>query len=165
MRAGQIDTALVAGVNISLRPSVAKQFQLLNMLGPDGYCKVWDRRANGYARSEGCVALLLQRASVAKRQYAELVHIATNTDGYKEMGITFPSTESQIKLMKNTYEEAGIDPLEVKYMEAHGTGTQAGDPQEGNAIAEALCVGREEPLLVGAVKSCIGHNEVNLESI
>ena len=66
--------------------------------------------------------------------------MGSNKDGFKEDGITFPSQASQVTLMRRTYKEAGVDPLEVRYMEAHGTGTQAGDPTDGNAIGEATCV-------------------------
>ena len=68
--------------------------------------------------------MLLQKSSVARRVYATIVHVKTNTDGYKDTGITFPNGQMQKKLIKEVYDEAGIDPTEVEYVEAHGTGTK-----------------------------------------
>lgn len=77
----------------------------------------------------------------------------------KYLGITFPSGERQATLLEETYREAGIDPNTVEYVEAHGTGTKVGDPQEANAICEVFCSNRNGPLLIGAVKSNMGHAE------
>ncbi|CAG2172646.1 unnamed protein product, partial [Oppiella nova] len=159
LRSGQCDTAIVVGVNMSLRATTQLQFYKLNMISPDGHCKCLDSDANGYAKGEACVALVLQRKGVAKRIYATVMHTKTNTDGFKELGITYPSTTSQATLMRETYSEAGVNPLDVKYVEAHCTGTQAGDPVEMAAIEAAMCTGRTEPLLIGALKSSIGHTE------
>ena len=87
------------------------------------------------------------------------MHAKTNTDGWKKEGITYPSREAQRDLMRDTYLEAGINPLDVSYIEAHGTGTKAGDPQEAQAVADILCDGRDGPLLIGGVKSNMGHSE------
>ena len=111
------------------------------MLSPDGKCKCLDESANGYAKGEACVVILLQKRSVAKRIYATVIHSKSNNDGYKEMGITYPSWERQRDLMRETYSESGIDPLDVHYIESHCTGTQAGDPEEMRAICEAMCSG------------------------
>lgn len=75
-------------------------------------------------RSEAAVVIFLQKASAAKRVYATIVNAKTNTDGNKEQGITFPSGEMQKKLVKEVYSEAGINPADVVYLEAHGTGTK-----------------------------------------
>lgn len=74
-------------------------------------------------------------------------------------GITYPSGQMQKALMKQVYEECGIRPRDISYIEAHGTGTKAGDPEEVNAIAELFCKGRDDPLLIGSTKSNIGHSE------
>lgn len=129
------------------------------MLSDDGRSKCMDAKADGYCRSEAVVSVLLQRRSVAKRIYATVLNARTNNDGYKPEGITFPSMAAQRKLMKETYAEAGVDPLDIKYMEAHMTGTPAGDPVESQAIVEALCVNRTDPLLMGCLKSNMGHTE------
>ena len=111
------------------------------MISPEGHCKCLDSDANGYAKGEACVVILLQKRSEAKRIYATVVHTKTNTDGFKELGITFPSSASQRDLMIETYREANINPNHIKYVEAHCTGTQAGDPVEMQAIVEAMCTG------------------------
>lgn len=159
MRTNQCDQAIVAGVNICVRPATSLQFNKLSMLSPDGACKHLDAEGNGYVRSEACSTIFLQKRSDAKRIYATLIHAKTNTDGNKAEGITFPSSDSQMRLMKQTVEEAGIDPCEVTFVEAHGTGTPAGDPVETRAIAKVFCQGRKEPLLIGSVKSNLGHAE------
>ena len=74
-------------------------------------------------------------------------------------GPTYPSGEAQKTLLLETYKEAGIDPKDLTYIEAHATGTMVGDPIEANAICDALCGTRKEPLLIGSVKSNIGHCE------
>jgi len=159
MRTGQCDQAIVGGVNICLRPVSALQFHKLNMLSPEGKCKYLDNAANGYVRSEACAVLFLQKKSEAKRIYATVIHAKTNTDGWKKEGITYPSRDAQRDLLKETYLEAGVNPLDVSYCEAHGTGTKAGDPQEAAAVADILCDGRKEPLLVGSIKTNLGHSE------
>ena len=114
---------------------------------------------DGYVRAEACSVVFLQKKSEAKRIYATIIHAKTNTDGFKQEGITFPSREAQRDLMRDTYIEAGLNPLDVNYVEAHGTGTPAGDPQEVQGIADIFCPGRDGPLLIGGVKSNMGHSE------
>lgn len=131
----------------------------LGMLSPNGWCKAFDASGNGYVRSEAAVVVLLQKASAAKRVYASVLGAKTNTDGNKEQGITFPSGGMQNRLIKETYESIGINPHDVTYVEAHGTGTKVGDPQEVNSIADFFCKNRPTPLLIGSVKSNMGHSE------
>nr|XP_018905067.1 PREDICTED: fatty acid synthase [Bemisia tabaci]XP_018905075.1 PREDICTED: fatty acid synthase [Bemisia tabaci] len=159
MRTGQCDAAIVGGVNLLLKPTCSLQFHRLSMLSPQGMCKAFDVSGNGYVRSEAAVVIYLQRASQAKRIYATVVNAKTNTDGSKEQGITFPSGQMQKKLIKETYAEVGINPADVAYVEAHGTGTKVGDPQEVNSIADVFTKGRNSPLLIGSVKSNMGHSE------
>lgn len=161
LKSGQCDMAVVGGVSVCLRPVSALQFHKLNMLSMDGRCKYLDSSANGYVRSETCAVCILQKSSDAKRIYATVVHAKTNTDGYKDSGITYPSWFAQYDLLKDTYDECGIDPNDLIYLEAHGTGTPAGDPQECRAISEAICSKRKEPLLIGSVKTNLGHSETS----
>ncbi|GBN00720.1 Fatty acid synthase [Araneus ventricosus] len=155
----ECEAAIVGAANLCLRPATSLQFYKLNMLSEDGVCKSFDAAGNGFGRSEAVVALLLQKSNVARRKYATIVHIKTNTDGFKEQGATFPSAELQKRLIKEVYDECKLNPLKVCYVEAHGTGTPAGDPVEMSAISEIFCPGREEPLLVGSVKTNMGHSE------
>ncbi|KAK0084976.1 hypothetical protein PV325_006291 [Microctonus aethiopoides] len=160
MRTGLCEAAIVGGVNLVLKPTSSLQFHRLNMLSSDGKCKAFDASGDGYVRSEAAVVIYLQKARDAKRVYASVVNSKINVDGHKVQGITFPSGEMQNKLMKEVYAEAGIDPTEVVYVEAHGTGTKVGDPQEVNSIADLFCSkDRRSPLLIGSVKSNMGHSE------
>ena len=159
MRTGQCDSAIIGGVNLILKPTSSLQFHRLNMLSPDGACKAFDAAGNGYVRAEAAVVIFLQKSCDAKRVYATVVNSKTNVDGNKVQGITYPSGAMQNRLMKEVYDEANIDPNEVVYVEAHGTGTKVGDPQEVNSIADLFCKDRKGPLLIGSVKSNMGHAE------
>ncbi|GBN76779.1 Fatty acid synthase [Araneus ventricosus] len=159
IQSNECEAAIVGAANLCLRPATSLHFHKLNMLSDDGICKSFDVAANGYGRSEAIVALLLQKSDVARRKYASIVHIKTNTDGFKEQGATFPSAAMQKRLIKEVYDECRLNPLKVCYVEAHGTGTPAGDPVEMSAISEIYCPGREKPLLVGSVKTNMGHSE------
>jgi fatty acid synthase len=131
----------------------------LGVLSSEGVCRVFDQDASGYVRGETVASIFLQKAKNARRIYAQIVNTKVNCDGFKEHGITFPSTLAQKQLMTEIYDESGIHPSELSFLEAHGTGTQVGDPQEAEAIDEALAKKRDKPLLVGSVKSSIGHTE------
>uniref|UniRef100_A0A8C0FYW1 Fatty acid synthase n=1 Tax=Bubo bubo TaxID=30461 RepID=A0A8C0FYW1_BUBBB len=124
IRCGQCSGALVGGVNLLLKPNTSVQFMKLGMLSPDGACKAFDASGNGYCRSEAVVVVLLTKRSMAKRIYATIVNAGSNTDGFKDQGVTFPSGEMQQKLVSSLYRECGITPGEVEYLEAHGTGTK-----------------------------------------
>lgn len=156
---GEVEAAVVAGTNLTLKPQNSMQFNALNMLATDGKCKSFDASGNGYVRSEAAAVIFLQRAADARRVYAHVVHVRANTDGSKGEGITFPSGAVQRQLLEEVYSHAGVSPLDVSYVEAHGTGTKAGDPQEVGALADVFCPGRSTPLLVGSVKSNMGHAE------
>ncbi|XP_037959865.1 fatty acid synthase [Teleopsis dalmanni] len=159
IREGKCDSAIVAGVGVILKPTMSLQFKRLNMLSVDGMCKAFDESGNGYVRSDGCVTILVQRTSRSKRVYATILNVRTNTDGFKEQGITFPDGGMQNRLIRETYEEINLDPADVTYVEAHGTGTKVGDPQEVNSITDFFCKNRKTPLLIGSVKSNMGHSE------
>lgn len=159
IKANECDQAIVGGSNICVRPATSVQFNKLNMLSPDGKCKHLDKSADGYVRSETCAVIFLQRKKNAKRIYATIVNAKTNTDGHKEEGITYPSWISQKNIMKETIIESGVNPIEVNYIEAHGTGTPVGDPVETKAIAKVFCQDRIEPLLIGSIKTNLGHAE------
>ncbi|KAK3875727.1 hypothetical protein Pcinc_019416 [Petrolisthes cinctipes] len=156
---GEIEAAVVGGTNLTLKPQNSMQFNALNMLSADGKCKAFDASGNGYVRSEAAVVIVLQRGCEARRVYADLVHARANTDGHKNEGVTFPSGAVQQQLLQEVYTNAGVSPQQVSYVEAHGTGTKAGDPQEVGALAEVFCPGRTTPLLMGSVKSNMGHSE------
>lgn len=160
MRSGRCESAIVGGCSLILKPTMVLQFNRLGMLSIDGMCKAFDETGNGYVRSDGCVVLFLQLAKDARRVYASVLNVRTNTDGYKENGITYPNGAMQLRLFRETYAEINLNPADVVYVEAHGTGTKVGDPQEVNSITDFYCTKeRNVPLLIGSVKSNMGHAE------
>lgn len=159
MRLKQCDAALVCGTNLLLNPNLTAHMTKMGVLSPDGVCWAYDNRGNGFIRAETIAVMFLQRRSDAKRIYAEIVHVACSNDGYKSTGISSPSGQSQSELFSKFYREIQIDPLTVKYIEAHATGTVAGDREECFAIDNTFCNLRKEPLLVGGIKSSMGHSE------
>ncbi|XP_071569269.1 fatty acid synthase-like isoform X2 [Temnothorax nylanderi] len=159
IQSGKCDAAIIASANLCLHPHIQILFYNLGVLSSDGYCKPFDEEGTGYMRSDTAAVVYLQKAKIARRIYATLVHGKINCDGFKEEGITFPSVEKQKILLNKFYEECEIMPSELSYMEAHATGTLAGDPVEVMAIDQTLCAKRNTPLLMGSVKSNIGHSE------
>ncbi|KAJ8667374.1 hypothetical protein QAD02_009036 [Eretmocerus hayati] len=158
---GLCDGAIVGGVNLCLLPQMNLWFMKLGVLSVDGQCKAFDESANGYARSEAISTILLQKAKDAKRVYATIVNARINCDGFKEQGISYPSSTMQSELLKECYSECDLSPSQIKFVEAHGTGTHVGDPIEVKSIDEVLGKNREksDPLLIGTVKSNLGHCE------
>ncbi len=162
LRAGAIDTAIVAGVNILLSPFPFVGFAQARMLSPDGLCRAFASGADGYVRSEGGVALVLVRAGAVGldhvRAHARIIASGVNSDG-RTIGVSLPSAAAQGRLLRGIYDEAGIDPNHLAFVEAHGTGTRVGDPIEAHALGEALGRRRRTPLPIGSVKSNVGHLE------
>jgi len=161
IRNGECDSAIIGGTNIILHPATSMQFNRLGMLSKDGKCMAFDASGNGYVRSEAIVTLYLQKAKDARRIYATVIHAKTNVDGNKSQGITYPNGEMQNQLMREVYNESGINPKDITYVEAHGTGTKVGDPEEVNSIDKLFCKDRKTPLLIGSVKSNMGHAEAS----
>ncbi|GAB0094756.1 Fatty acid synthase [Sergentomyia squamirostris] len=159
MRNGECDAAIVGGANLILHPYVTLLFARLGVMSMDGYCRPFDKDGHGYTRSEAICCIFLQQAKNAKRHYARLIHSKINCDGYKEEGITYPSKQVQRNLLTEFYQELDMDPRSISFMEAHATGTLAGDPEECTALDAIFCIGRDTPLPVGSVKSNIGHSE------
>ncbi|KAK5643465.1 hypothetical protein RI129_007310 [Pyrocoelia pectoralis] len=159
IKSGECDAAIIGGCNICIQPTTSLQFHRLNMLSKEGMCKSFDCTANGYVRSEAVGIMFLQKSSNARRVYATVLSAKVNTDGHKEQGITFPSGAMQNQLIREVCNDAGISPSEVVYVEAHGAGTKVGDHQELNSIADVFCENRKDPLLIGSVKSNMGHSE------
>lgn len=140
------------------------------MLSPTGRCRMWDANADGYARGDGFAAVLLKPLSqaLADGDHVECVirETGVNQDG-RTTGITMPSADSQAALIRSTFARCGLDPLSksgrCQYFEAHGTGTSAGDPVEARAIQSAFFPAGsnadDSTLLVGSIKTVIGHTE------
>lgn len=158
-RNGEIDAAIIGGTNLVLHPYVTLQFARLGVLSPDGRCRSFDKDATGYTRSESINCIFLQRKRDAKRIYCTVLYSDTNCDGYKTEGITFPSSRMQEKLLSDFYANVPVHVDELGYIEAHSTGTLVGDPEECRALDNVICTKRQKPLLVGSVKSNVGHAE------
>jgi amino acid adenylation domain-containing protein len=161
---GESRMALAGGVNALLMPDFSVAFSQLGVLSPDGRCKTFDSRANGYVRSEGAGMVLIKPLADAVRDgdlvYAVIRATALNQDG-RTPGLTVPSQAAQEALVREACRRAGVDPADVQYVEAHGTGTPVGDPIEANALGAVLSVGRpvDRPCWIGSVKTNIGHME------
>ncbi|RSL50081.1 hypothetical protein CEP54_012120 [Fusarium duplospermum] len=162
IRSGESKTALVGGMTLILLPHFNIYMSTLSFLSPDNRCHSFDERANGYARGEGGGFLVLKSLDAALRDgdtiRAVIRATGANQDG-RTPGITLPSGPRQEMLIKSTYEKAGLDPARTGFFEAHGTGTSAGDPIECSAIGSVFGSRRQEPILVGSVKSSVGHLE------
>jgi len=164
LRAGECDQVLAGGVNLILTPRLYVTLSAAGMMAPDGRCKTFDASANGYVRGEGCGMVVLKRHSDAQvagdRILAVIRASAVNQDGASS-GFTVPNGVAQQKLIQQALAKAGVAPAEIDYVEAHGTGTAIGDLIEARALGTVLgqAEGRDHPLLVGSVKSNIGHLE------
>ncbi len=161
---GEAEMALAGGVNALLLPDFYVAFSQLGVLSPDGRCKSFDSRANGYVRSEGAGMAVLKPLSSALRDkdpiYAVIRSTALNQDG-RTAGMTVPSQAAQERLIRTACDKAGILPSDIQYVEAHGTGTPVGDPLEAAAIGRVVGAGRNsgQPCIIGSVKTNIGHLE------
>jgi acyl transferase domain-containing protein/aryl carrier-like protein len=156
--------ALAGGVNALLLPDWYVGFCRMGMLSPDGRCRAFDARANGFVRSEGAGMVVLKPLARARadgdRVYALIRGTAVNQDG-RTAGMTVPSQEGQEAVIRQACRTAGIAPAQIQYVETHGTGTPVGDPIEARALGRVLSAGRPEgqPCVIGSVKTNIGHLE------
>lgn len=164
LRLRECDMALAGGVNLMLAPYGFVLMSKFRALSPDGRCKTFDAAADGYARGEGAGIVTLKRLSDALRDGDHIAAVirgsAVGHDG-RSSGLTVPNPAAQQQVITGALAQAGIDPADVDYLEAHGTGTSLGDPIELRAAQAALARHRTdgEPLLVGSVKTNIGHLE------
>ncbi|UXA18377.1 type I polyketide synthase [Mycobacterium sp. SMC-4] len=164
LQLGECDLALAGGANVLLTPATMITFSNAHMLAPDGRCKTFDAAADGYVRGEGCGVIVIKRLEDAQRDGDHIRAVirgsAINQDGASG-GLTVPNGVAQQRVITDALNRAGLAPSEVGYLEAHGTGTSLGDPIEAQAAGAAFGVGRdpEQPLLIGSVKTNIGHLE------
>ena len=164
LQRGDADLALAGGVNIILSGRLLEFRANAGMLSPDGQCKAFDASANGYVRGEGCGILVLKRLADAEtdgdRIWGTIRGTALNQDGASP-GLTVPNAAAQERVIAAALERAGVLPSEIDYLEAHGTGTEVGDPIEIDAMASVYGGKRDadRPLLIGSVKTNIGHLE------
>ncbi|KAK4119459.1 putative polyketide synthase [Parathielavia appendiculata] len=169
LRSGTSRVAVACGTNLLLAPFMYVSLSNVGMVSPTGRCHMWDDRADGYSRGEGVAALVLKTLSAAIQDGDEIAcvirEIGLNHDG-RTKGLTMPSAQAQAALIRETYRKAGLDPSRksdrCQFFEAHGTGTPTGDPQEASALNQAFFPDHdaaEGELLVGSIKTVIGHTE------
>ena len=161
LRQQECHLALAGGVNRILTPEVSINFSKARMLSPDGCCKSFDGGANGFVRAEGCGVVVLKRLSDAvaagDRILALIRGSAVNQDG-RRSGLTAPNGPSQQAVIRQALENSRLEAAQVSFVETHGTGTSLGDPIEVGALS-AVFKFRDQPLLIGSVKTNIGHTE------
>lgn len=165
LRTGEADVVVAGGVNALVTPAVTIGFdEVGGVLAPDGRIKSFSSDADGYARSEGGGMLVLKRLGDARRDGDQILALiaggAVNHDG-RSNGLLAPNPDAQADVLRRAYRDAGINPRTVDYVEAHGTGTILGDPIEADALGRVVGRGRsaDQPALLGAVKSNVGHLE------
>lgn len=168
---GESELAIAGGVSLILSPYTMANVSQLGVLSPDGRCKTFDKKANGYVRGEGVGALLLKplRKAIEDRNYIYAVIKGTvENHGGRANTLTAPNHKAQSDLLVKAYEEAGIDPCNVAFIETHGTGTELGDPVEIEGLKSAFnkllkkrenANSRHHYCGLGTVKTNIGHLE------
>ena len=164
LRDGTVDLALVGGVSAVLSPGLTREMAALGMLSLQGRCKTFDAAADGFVRSEGCGMVVLKRLAEAEadgdRIWAVVRGAAVNQNG-AAAGPTVPNGPAQERVIEEALAQAGVQPSDVDYLEAHGAGSELGDPIEVQAAAAVYGRARdgERPLLIGSVKTNLGHLE------
>ncbi|MFF8812311.1 type I polyketide synthase [Streptomyces pactum] len=159
---GAAGLALAGGVHLNLVPESTLALARAGALSPDCRSYTFDARANGFVRGEGAGVVVLKRLADAVADgdpiHCVLLGGAVNHDGDGQ-ALTVPDSDAQQALLREAYARSGVEPGRVRYVELHGTGTRAGDPVEAGALGSVFGPSRDaaEPLLVGSVKTNIGH--------
>ncbi|MFD9718900.1 acyltransferase domain-containing protein [Streptomyces sp. NPDC059076] len=161
---GESSMAIAGGVNLLLSPETMVSLSRFGGLSPDGRCKAFDARADGFGRGEGCGVVVLKPLTRALADgddiWCTIRGTAANNDGLSN-GLTAPNPVAQEEVLRTAYHRARVAPDEVHFVETHGTGTALGDPIEAMALGAVLGAGRAEdrPLRIGSVKTNLGHLE------
>ncbi|KAK1525837.1 polyketide synthase [Colletotrichum costaricense] len=162
IRAGECDSAIVAGANLILSPGFTKLMAEQSVLSPDASCMTFDASANGYARAEAINCLYIKKLDCAIRDGNPIRAIirgsATNSDG-RTLGLTTPSAQAQQQLIRDAYRHAGIPENQMwqtAMVECHGTGTAVGDTIEACTVGALF---GDKGMLIGSIKPNLGHSE------
>ena len=160
------EIAIVCASNIVLNHGMQIVSSMAGLLAPDGRCKSFDASGDGYGRGEGFAAVILKLSNAAcsdrDDEYCEILSCGINNDGQNAVPMTAPSAKMQAQLSRMVLEQSGLNPEDVDYFEAHGTGTAIGDVVEATSIADTYTRGATNParkLKVGSVKSNLNHTE------
>jgi len=168
IRRGECENAIVGGVNVMCHPRTTIAYYEAGMLSPEGRCRTFDKSANGYARSEGCIVMMIKslaKAITDKDHIYAVIKGSSVNHGGQTGGLTIPNADKQATLIQAALTDAKIKPEWVDYFEAHGTGTPLGDPIEVSGIQKVFDSGKEsasnvsKSLGIGSVKSNLGHLE------
>ena len=164
LRRKECDVALAGGANLMLAPQAMIVECVTKMLSPQGRCKTFDAEANGFGRGEGGGMVALKRLSDAIAGGDNIVAVirgsAVNHDG-QSSGLSVPNGLAQEAVIREALKNSKLDTTDIGYIEAHGTGTHLGDPIEVGALQSVFGKGRDadKPLLIGSVKTNLGHLE------
>ncbi|MFN7984381.1 MAG: SDR family NAD(P)-dependent oxidoreductase [Vicinamibacterales bacterium] len=161
LRAGETDMAVAGGVSVMAAPDLFVSMSKVGFMAPDGRCKTFDTRADGFGRGEGCGVIVLKRLADAvadgDRVLAVVRGSAVNQDGHSTL-MAAPNGLAQQAMLRGALANAQVAPQRIGFVETHGTGTALGDPIEVEALAAVIGTG-ERPCYLGSVKANIGHLE------
>ncbi|XP_032039334.1 highly reducing polyketide synthase PKS6-like [Aythya fuligula] len=165
IKSGDCEAAICGGVNCIIEPSTFVSLSKAKMISPEGISKPFSKKADGYGRGEGCGVVFLKPLKKAMEDFSKIWGVinisAVNQNGRSITPITRPSQIEQENLLRSIY-ETHVNPSIVQYIEAHGTGTAAGDPTEAASLGSVICKNRSSQvptLKIGSVKGNIGHTE------
>ncbi|KAL5612261.1 hypothetical protein BROUX41_000199 [Berkeleyomyces rouxiae] len=163
----ECDTAVVGGLSCMTNPDIFSGLSRGQFLSKTGGCKTFDDSADGYCRADGCASVVIKRLDDAEAENDRILAVilgASTNHSAEAVSITHPHGPTQSALSRAILDEAGVDPLDVDYVEMHGTGTQAGDGTEMVSVTDVFAPAdrrrpADRPLFLGAVKSNVGHGE------
>lgn len=167
LRAKDCDTAIIGGLSCMTNPDVFAGLCRGQFLSKKGPCATWDDEADGYCRADGCSTIIMKRyedAIADKDNILAVVMASATNHSADAVSITHPHGGTQEELYKNILNQAGVDPLDVDYVELHGTGTQAGDATEMSSVTNVFAPSNrqrraDQPLYLGSIKANVGHGE------
>ncbi|CDZ78479.1 Polyketide synthase PksJ [Legionella massiliensis] len=161
------DMALAGGITVIVPECSGYLYRDMGILSPNGHCRVFDKESKGTVMSNGCGVVVLKRLADALRDNDNILAVikgwAINNDGANKTGFTAPSVAGQISCIQDALSNANINPEDISYIEAHGTGTFLGDPIEIEALSKGYSYNSHQKnsyCAIGSIKSNIGHTDV-----